>query len=92
VVSWATPPDGVSGAYLKDLNNPGGFHSKNSGLLYLGRLWSFYNGDLTGSMYWTGSAAGAGRAGARGVNVINFSTSRYSGSRANAFSARCVKD
>jgi uncharacterized protein (TIGR02145 family) len=92
VVSWAAPPDGAAGAYLKDLSLPGGFRSKHSGVLYIGHLWSFYSSDFSGSMYWTSTASGTERAAARGVNVINFSTSRYSGSRANAFPARCVRD
>jgi len=90
--SGVTPPDGIAGSFLKDLTRPGGFYSLQEGLLYFNQVWSFLSGYQQASMYWTSSPADSKRAVARGMTGITFSTSRYSSSRANAFSVRCVKD
>ncbi|MCX6267355.1 MAG: hypothetical protein NTW16_08375, partial [Bacteroidetes bacterium] len=88
-----TPPDGVAGSFLRDtFLNPGGFFALTKGLYYLSNSWAFTSGQLTGAMFWTATPDGADRSIARGVNSINLSTSKYSGSRNNAFSVRCVKD
>jgi uncharacterized protein (TIGR02145 family) len=87
-----TPPDGVAGSFLKDSFLTGGFHALLSGLFYLNNTWAYTTGNLTGTMYWTSTQNAAGHAIARGVNILNPSTSRYPGSMENAFSLRCVKD
>jgi hypothetical protein len=86
------PADGVAGSFIKDaLLNPG-FFSLTKGLYYLNNTWAYTNGTLTGTMYWTSTPSGADRAVARGATAITPSTSKYAGSRGNAFSVRCVKD
>jgi uncharacterized protein (TIGR02145 family) len=86
------PADGVAGSFMKDaLLNPG-FMSVTKGISYLNSDWAFTSGTLTGTMYWTSTPDGSDRSMARGVNSINPSASRYTGSRENAFSIRCVKD
>jgi uncharacterized protein (TIGR02145 family) len=87
-----TPPDGISGSFLKDSFLTGGFQALMGGLLYSNNTWSFTYGSLTGSIYWTSSTYGTDRAVARGLNIFTPSVSRYRSSFANAFSARCVKN
>ena len=88
-----TPPaDGIAGSFVKDTIRSPGFYALTKGIYYINNSWAFTSGSLTGTMYWTSTFSGADRAIARGVNLINPSTSKYSGSRGNAFSARCLKD
>ena len=87
-----TPPDGIAGSFLKDKNLSSGIHALLSGVYYLEHSWAFYFGDLTGTMFWTSTSSGIDHAVARGVNNYNPSTSRYTGSRENAFPVRCVRD
>jgi uncharacterized protein (TIGR02145 family) len=83
-----TPPDGVAGGFLKN----SGFNLLPGGLLYFNNTWAYSSETISGSMLWTSTPAGAERAVARGINTINPSASRYAGSRANAFSVRCLMD
>ena len=86
------PADALSGSFMKDpLLNPG-FIALLKGFFYLNNTWSFSSGSLTATMYWTSTSFGTDRALARGVNIFNPSTSRYDGSRGNAFPVRCIKD
>ena len=82
----------LSGSTLKDVLLFGGFHALMGGLNYNDYQWSFYAGAVTGSMYWTSSSSGTTRAISRGLNFYSPSISRYSSSRGNAFSLRCIKD
>ena len=83
---------GLAGGTLRDPVLAGGFRSEQPGFLYLNNLWSFTTGGSAGAMYWTSAPAGADRAVARGLNDFTLSLSLYTAARANAFSARCVKD
>lgn len=88
-----TPPaDGIAGSFLKDAFLNPGFYALTQGVYYLNNTWGFNTGTLTGTMFWTSTPYGTERTVARGVNSLNPSTSRYNGSRGNAFSVRCVKD
>lgn len=93
-ISIAIPPpaDGISGSFMKDTFLNPGFLALTQGIYYLNNTWSFSSGSISGAMYWTATRNGGNRGIARGVNSINPSTSRYPGSRENAFSVRCVKD
>ena len=93
-ISIAIPPpaDGISGSFMKDTFLNPGFQALTRGIYYLNNTWSFSSGSISGAMYWTATRNGTNRGIARGVNSINPSTSRYPGSRENAFSVRCVKD
>ena len=82
----------LSGSTLKDVLLFGGFHALMGGLNYNDYQWSFYAGAVTGSMYWTSSSSVTTRAISRGLNFYSPSISRYSSSRGNAFSLRCIKD
>ncbi len=88
----APPADGIAGSFIKDTFLNPGFLALTKGIFYLNNSWDFTNGTLTGTMYWTSTPTSPDRSMARGVNSINPSTSRYPGSRGNAFSVRCVKD
>ena len=77
---------------LKDLYLPDGFHAIPTGFNYLNRTWAFSGVPLSGSFFWTSTGDGSTDAIARGLNSENASVSLYSGSRANAFSVRCLKD
>ena len=93
ISTGVTPPaNGVAGSFLKDIFLNPGFLSVTKGIYYLNTTWSYTSGVLSGTMYWTATPNGADRSVARGVNSINPSTSKYPGSRENAFSVRCVKD
>jgi uncharacterized protein (TIGR02145 family) len=93
ISSGISPPvDGVAGSFIKDAFLNPGFLALYKGIFYLNNSWDFTTGTLTGTMYWTATPNGANRIIARGVNSINPSTSRYPGSKGNAFSVRCVKD
>ena len=87
-----TPPDGITGSFIRDPYLNGGFHALLKGMVYHNSRWAFISGSLTGAMFWTSTSGGNFSAIARGVNAINQSTSRYAGSLSNAFSLRCVKD
>jgi uncharacterized protein (TIGR02145 family) len=80
------------GATLKYpfLNN--GFLALMEGLDYNSSYWAFFEGGVTGTMFWTSTECSSTQAVARGLNVINPSISWYCSSRGNAFSQRCVKD
>jgi len=81
--------NGLAGGFLKDVP----FVAKTGGVLYMNSVWAFNPGDdLTATMFWTSSSNGPSHAYARGMNAPNTSTSLYSGSFANAFTVRCVKD
>jgi uncharacterized protein (TIGR02145 family) len=86
------PPDGLAGNFLKDPWLSNGFHALVHGLLYLNNAWSYTAGNLVGTMFWTSTQPLPGKAVARGMNTQNPSASKYIGSQANAFSARCVHD
>ena len=93
ITTGITPPaDGVAGSFIKDIFLNPGFLALTKGIYYLNNTWSFATGSPTGTLYWTSTPGGSGRNIARGVNSINPSTSKYAGSRENAFSVRCVKD
>ena len=93
ISTGVTPPaDGVAGSFIKDTFLNPGFLALTKGIYYLNNSWDFTSGTVTGSLYWTATINGTSRSMARGVNSINPSTSRYPGSRGNAFSVRCVKD
>jgi uncharacterized protein (TIGR02145 family) len=77
---------------LKDLYLVNGFHAKPGGFNYLDYLWTFGGWPLSATFFWTSTPSGATSAFARGLNNNNPSISLYPGSRANAFSVRCVKD
>jgi uncharacterized protein (TIGR02145 family) len=83
---------GQAAGPLKDLYLLNGFHAIPAGLNYLNRAWAFNAIPLTGTFYWTSTASGQTNAIARGLNNENQSVSLYAGSRANAFSVRCIKD
>lgn len=94
---WETLVDlslgkGLSGNKLKDISSPTGFHGILTGFNYLNSLWSFTTGSLTGSMYWTSGNISEYSAFARGLNLLNSSTSLYPSAKSNAFSVRCVKN
>lgn len=86
------PPLGIAGHYLKDPFLSQGFHALMNGMIYLNNTWPFTSGSLTAAMFWTSTLTSDGHHVARGVNSFNPSNSRYSGSKGNAFSVRCVKD
>jgi uncharacterized protein (TIGR02145 family) len=93
ISSGVTPPaDGIAGSFLKDAYLNPGFRALPGGIYYLNNAWSFTNGLLTGTFYWTSTPNGTDRATARGVNSVNPSASKYPGSKGNAFSVRCVRD
>ncbi|MEI6173926.1 MAG: FISUMP domain-containing protein [Bacteroidota bacterium] len=92
VESLIVPPDGIAGSYMKDAYLDNGFHALLGGLLYFNDTWAYTSGNVTGTLYWTSTPSGTDRAMARGMNLFNPSVSRYTASRANAFSVRCVKD
>ena len=81
-----------AGGPLKDLYLLYGFHAIPLGLNYLNREWDFGGLPLSGSFFWTSTGSGSTWAIARGLNDKNPSVSFYYGSRANAFSVRCIKD
>jgi|GEM_PF-3457398 len=83
---------GQAGGFLKDPWPAGGFQSLQKGILYLNLNWSFTTGLPAGSMYWTSTMPGPGKALARGLNTNNQSVSSYASARANAFSMRCLAD
>ena len=91
-VSGMNPGDGLAGSFLIDPNPVSGFHTLLDGILYLNDIWSFTSGNLTATMLWTSTVNGSLRAVARGMNSINYSTSLYPSSKANAFPLRCIKD
>jgi uncharacterized protein (TIGR02145 family) len=90
--TWVVPPDGVAGSSLRDTSFTVGFNALPAGIFYHDNRWSFNTGNLTGTMFWTSTPDGAGRAVSRGVNSLVPSISLYSGSRENAYPVRCVKD
>jgi uncharacterized protein (TIGR02145 family) len=83
---------GLAGGPMKDSLVAGGFRSYQEGFYYLNNLWAFTTGSYAGSMYWTSTPSGTGRAEARGLNTHNMGVSRYQSSRGNAFPVRCCKD
>ena len=83
---------GLAGGTLKDDLLPNGFHSYQTGFLYLNNTWAFTTGLAAGTMYWTSTSSGADRAVARGLNEYNMSVSRYEAARGNGFATRCLKD
>ncbi|MCX6267354.1 MAG: hypothetical protein NTW16_08370 [Bacteroidetes bacterium] len=88
-----TPPaDGVAGSFIKDTLVDQGFGAQTRGMGYMNKTWAFTTGQEAGTMFWTATPSGSVRSIARGVNSITPSTSRFPGSRANAFSVRCIKD
>ncbi len=82
----------TAGSAMKDPFAAGGFHSEQTGFLYLNYRWAFFDDSYAGAMYWTSTPSGSDRAMARGLNEINHSVSLYPAARANAFGVRCVKD
>ena len=88
-----TPPaDGIAGGFIKDTTRNPGFYALTKGIYYLNNRWAFANEQPKGAMFWTSTTYGSSQAVSRGVNRPNPSVSRYSGSRDNAFSVRCIKD
>jgi uncharacterized protein (TIGR02145 family) len=77
---------------LKDIFLTGGFHGLLTGFNYLDNTWVFNSGPVTATMYWTSTASNMDHSTSRGLNIYTPSISRYSGSRANSFPVRCVKD
>ncbi len=84
--------EGIAGAYLKDLKNASGFLARLYGIFYLNNQWAFTPGTMPGTMFWTSAGRPGGEAVARGLNDPNPSVSLYEAGRANAFSARCVRN
>ncbi|HNW74416.1 MAG TPA: FISUMP domain-containing protein [Bacteroidales bacterium] len=82
----------TAGSAMKDPFAAGGFHSEQTGFLYLNYRWAFFDDIYAGAMYWTSTPSGSDRAVARGLNETNHSVSLYPAARANAFGVRCVKD
>ena len=66
-----------------------GFSAITTGVYYLSASWNF-NGFAT--FFWSSTSSGSSRARAHGMNSIDPSVALYPASKANAFSARCVKD
>lgn len=85
-----TPPDGLAGGTLKDMNPAVGFHALLNGICYLNSTWAFTSG-VTASMFWTSDMIN-NKPVARGLNALNPSLSVYISSKANAFPLRCVKN
>jgi uncharacterized protein (TIGR02145 family) len=88
-----SPPNthGLAGASLKDTYKT--FHALMTGVNYVNENWEFTTGTPTNTMYWTSTPDGADKAIARGLNdPFTPSVSRYSSSRENAFTVRCLKD
>jgi uncharacterized protein (TIGR02145 family) len=93
ISSGITPPaDGIAGGFIKDTTRNPGFYALTRGIYFMNNRWAFSNEKPKGTMFWTSTTYGPGHGVSRGVNVPNPSVSRYSGSRGNAFSVRCVKD
>lgn len=86
------PPDGVSGSFLKDPYATDGFHALLNGVRYMNRIWSLESGQVTGALFWSSSLLDDQHALARGVNIWNYSVSRYKSLINNAFYVRCVLD
>jgi len=82
----------LAAGWLKDSTLSNGFHAIPMGFIYLDQLWVFSGFPVSGSFFWTSTSSGQTKAMARGMNNINASVSQYIGSRANAFSVRCIKD
>ncbi len=91
LISWLGGA-ATAGSAMKDPFAAGGFHSEQTGFLYLNYRWAFFDGIYAGAMYWTSTPSGSDRAVARGLNETNHSVSLYPAARANAFGVRCVKD
>jgi uncharacterized protein (TIGR02145 family) len=83
---------GKAGGPMKDLYSANGFHAIPDGFNYLNQVWSFTEMPEAGTFFWTSSSPGPKIAFARGLNNMNQSVSLYAGSRANAFSVRCIRD
>jgi uncharacterized protein (TIGR02145 family) len=83
---------GNAGGPMKDTLLTVGYQARQTGFLYQNHTLAFISGLSAGSMFWTSTQAGAGRAVARGFNEMIPSVSRYGSSRSNAFSVRCCKD
>ena len=88
----APDANGFVAPWMTDSFLANGFHALLGGFNYMDHTWAFNTGTNTATMYWTSTENGNDRAVARGINFYNHSISKYVSSRANAFSARCVKD
>jgi uncharacterized protein (TIGR02145 family) len=84
--------NGLAGSTLKDMNRVNGFHGLLPGFIYQNLAWFFGNGNLAGTLFWSSTPVGEGKATARGFNSLNNSISEYPASINNAFSVRCVRN
>ncbi len=91
LIAWSGGA-GSAGGPMKDTLLAGGYQSRQAGLLYQNHTWAFAASLTAGSMFWTSTQTGAGRAVARGLNETIPSVSEYGSSRSNAFSVRCCRD
>jgi uncharacterized protein (TIGR02145 family) len=90
---WTTLVDyylgnGSAGRPLQDtfLNE---FNALRHGVFYLNSSWSFTD---FATIFWSSTSSGPSTAISHGMNLYDFSVSLYPGSRANAFSVRCIHD
>lgn len=86
------PVDGIAGSILKDLSPMAGFHALLKGVGYLNSQWSYGDGFLTGTMYWTSGMTAGLRPIARGLSGKAPSVSFYAGHTGNAMNVRCIRD
>ena len=90
-----TPLSHTSSTLAEPMKDPylsNGFQTIMKGLEYNSNYWTFFNGVVTGTMFWTSTECTSVKAVSRGLNIINPSISWYCNTRGNAFSQRCVKD
>jgi uncharacterized protein (TIGR02145 family) len=80
--------NGFAGSPLK-YSGYSGFNALLSGARHINKSWDF-QGFAT--FFWSSSSYGGYKAWAHGMNDPDPSVSIYPGSRANAFSVRCLKD
>ncbi len=84
--------EALAGGFFKTTGTAPGFNGLTAGINYFGQSWSFMDGVVKGSMFWTTHPGSDATALAYGLNSATPSISSYLSSRANALFVRCVRD